>query len=1036
MKKYYFVILILVQLVTYAHAQSNFTVAGTVVDAKTGANMIGVTIYLKGESKFATMTDSKGSFTLDVPESYIDKGILVVNFIGYAEFEQPIQGQKVLNISLKEEASVLDEAVVTGFSTQKKGSIVGSVESITPTEIKLPTRTVSTSLAGRLSGIIAVQNSGEPGNDGASFWIRGINTFAGNSSPLILVDGVERALDDIDPQEIESFTILKDATNTAVYGVRGGNGVILVTTKRGMVGKPQIQLRSELGFSSPVDLVKFGDGLMFMRMQNEALRNEGLPELFSKEKIQRTADNWNPYYYPNVNWFEQLINNWNPTERVNMNVRGGSESARYFISASYLNQNGMFKKFDEGVSFNNNIFLKRYNVRANLDANITKTTLLSLNIASTLEDRNYPGETTGDILGAMRRIPPVMFPLSYPDKTKTPGIAFSDGRNPFQLLARSGYTVENYNRVQSNFSILQDLSMILQGLQFKGMFSFDTYRLSKVKRIMKPRPYLIQPFGYDSDGYPILTDEQGEYNYVDQDPGNTSYHSYLKRESETSATTRTNYLETQLIYNREFGKHNLGLLFLYNQSDEQNMITSNIYDAVPHRTQGVTGRLNYGYGNRYFVEFNFGYNGSENFAKDNRYGFFPALAVGWVPSNEKFMGFIKPVFDYMKFRFSYGEVGNDNLQGRFVYLTRVEADAGGNIGFGPSGGSFGSGKGTKFTYYGNPSAKWETAKKTNLGVELKFLKGFNLNMDFFYEKRENIWFPLWKTPDILGYNPDQRPSDNAGAMSNKGIDGFLDYNKQITKDLTISAKLTFTYATNKILEIPQEKKLYSYQQMQGQPNGRMFGYLTQGYFVDEADVKNSPSQTSISGTPPKPGDIKYVDYNNDGIIDPNDQVYMAYSNIPEITYGLGLGIYYKNFDLSCLFQGADRVSFFAIPKVFEETNQYNVYEFLDGNYWTQETQDLNAKFPRLGVKNTNNYLNSDHWLQNGRYVRLKQAEIGYTFKSSKLNKIGITNLRLYANGVNLFSISPFKWWDPESRNTYGDYYPIQRIVNLGFELNF
>jgi TonB-linked SusC/RagA family outer membrane protein len=1007
------------------------TVSGTVIEAKTGEALVGAVVTYNGRTDVATVTDIDGKFILTVPDART--GVLNILSLGFKTKDVEIRGQKVILIPLEEDVTALEEVVVTGFTTQKKGSVIGALDRMQPAQLKAPTRTLSTSLAGRLAGVIAVQGSGEPGYDGATFWIRGVNTFTGKATPLVLVDGVERSLDNIDPEEIADFTILKDATATAIYGVRGGNGVVLVTTKKGVAGKPRITVRTETGVSSPVDLPRFEDGLTFMRMMNEAHVNSGSTPLYTQEDIDRTASGYDPYLYPNVNWMKELITYWNPAQRANLNISGGGENVRYFIAAALFNQNGMFRRFDEGQSFNNNITNTRYNFRTNIDANVTRTTTLSVGLAAILEDRNFPGEDTGDIFSYMFNAPPVYFPLTFSDKSKTPGYPYGQFRNPYQMLVRSGYVTENHVFVQSNFTLNQDLSFITHGLQFKGVFAFDSESDGRIKMTMRPRPYMI-------DG----VDENGDYIYKDMEPNSTSYHDYLTRDNDNSTLTmeRKTYVEASLVYNRTLGDHALGGLFLYNHSDHRFPTEENLYAAVPMRNQGITGRTSYAYRNKYFAEFNFGYNGSENFRKGQRYGFFPAFALGWTPTAEPFMAFLKSAgIDYLKIRASHGAVGNDNLydtdneRQRFVYMTRVE-QVSSNVGFGTNNGyGYGSGAGINFTYYGDPAATWERAVKSDLGIEANFLDGFNLQFDVFYEKRTNIWTKLDRMPDIFGFSV--IPYANAGEMENSGFDGFLEYTKSFSKDFSFNAKATFSYSHNTILANGEEVKRYDYQSKIGRPHNSLLGYVTDGYFIDDAHVAASPSQTAVGGGTPKAGDVKYKDINADGIIDEFDRIFMGYPTVPEITYGLGLGFVYKGFDLSLLFQGADRVSFWAIPVTFKRDNQGNIYDFLARSYWSADNPDLQADFPRLGIgTQANNYAESDKWLQNGRYVRLKQAEFGYSLPTATMKKWGVGSIRFYTNGLNLFTLSPFTWWDAESKDRDGLYYPIQRVVNLGVEVRF
>lgn len=1010
---------------------------GTVVDSNNNP-LPGVNITMQGTTT-GTTTDLDGNYYISVPNN---QTVLLFQYIGFKSQEIEVGKSININVIMKEDLTNLEEVVVVGYGTQKKGSVIGSLDQIDPGQLKMPTRTLSTSLAGRLAGVVAVQSSGEPGYDSADFWIRGVNTFTGTSNPLVLIDGVERALDDVDPEEIENFTILKDATATAVYGVRGANGVVLISTKKGVIGKPRINFRTEIGFSNPLQLPDFVDGATYMKLQNEALVNSGKTPLYNDTQIERTASAYDPYYYPDVNWMDNLITHWNPTERITLNVSGGSEKARYFVSGAFLNQDGMFKQFG-GVSFNNNINVKRYNFRSNVDINVTKTTLLGINIAAILEDRNYPATSTGDIFNSIFRVPPVLFPMTYPDATKIPGYAYGKStRNPYQQLARSGYSTENRTTMQSNFNISQDLSFLTDGLRIRGVFSFDAYNQTNIKREMKPRPYLIKPWSFDDNGDPVLLNENGVYNYQDQEPNNSDYYDYLKRSIADGYpySDRTIYMEASLHYNRSFEEHNVGGLLLYNQSDKQYPSKGGIYESVPKRHQGLTGRLTYDYDSKYFAETNFGYNGSENFRKGKRYGFFPSLAVGWVPTKEKFMDFLKPAIDYMKIRVSHGIVGNDGLnysngdQMRFVYLTRVE-ETDSNVGFGTNNGyGYGAGKGINLTYYGNPDATWEKAAKTDIGVEIDFLKYFKLQADLFYEKRTNIWVELSKTPGIFGYT--SNPYGNMGEMENKGIDGFLEFNKAFSDDFFMNLKGTFTFAKNKVLANGEETKKYEYQSIIGRPYGSILGYVAEGLFKDQTDIDSHPDQIAVGGES-APGDIKYQDLNNDGVIDQFDRKYIGNPNIPEFTYGFGGAFTYKRIDFSFLFQGAARVSFIANPKTFPEENLGNVYTFVRDSHWDPEVQNLDVDFPRLGVGSQDkNYVESTWWLQNGSYLRLKQVEFGYSVPKTLLTKLNMEGLRFYVNGLNLFTLSSFDWWDVESRNKTGMYYPIQRVFNVGVQVNF
>ncbi len=1022
------------------------TVSGTILDAKTGETLPGVSIEMKGNPAVGAVTDVNGAYVLNVPDGA--KSVLVFTYIGYKAVERPVNNQKIINVSMEEDVKALDEVVVLGYGTQKKGSVIGSVERLDAEKLKLPSRTISTSLAGNLAGVVAIQSSGEPGYDSARFWIRGISTYTGKSDPLILVDGVERSMDDVEPEDIADFTILKDATATAVYGVRGGNGVVLITTKKGTVSKPSINLRMENAFSSPVHLVKFEDGATYMKMHNEALKNQGVQPIYSDSKIQNTIDQTDPYYYPDTNWQDALLKDFNLYQKVTLNISGGNETMRYYVSAAFLNQDGMFKHFG-GTSFNNNINYKRYNFRTNFDVNASKSTLLSVSVHAIQENGNYPNTDTGTIFSWMNDICPVDYPLTYPDETKVPGISYGQGRNPYQLLARSGYRELNTATAQSVFTVTQDLDMLTKGLRAKAIFSFDNYKTLRGNYEMRPRPYLIKPYGYDPvTGDPILKDENGNYNYVDSEPNNADYYDYLKKSTSNEESDQSTYFEFSLNYNRSFGKHNIGGLFLYNQGEKQYPKNTDVYNSISHRTQGYTGRATYSYADRYFAEFNFGYNGSENFAKDHRYGFFPAYAIGWTPSEEDFMDWMKPAVSYLKLRASYGQVGNDNLAdinslsssndgkiSRFVYLSRVAATSS-NVGFGVSNGyGYGHGAGLAITYYGNPDAIWETATKLDLGFEANFLNGFRLQADYFYESRKDIWVQLNKVPDIFGYSKAQ-PGGNVGEMENRGVDGTLEYNRQINKDWSIVLKAPFTFAKNKILANGDETPKYAYQSKIGQPYGRWMGYVAEGYFIDQADIDNHPNQTALGGVP-KPGDLKYKDVNGDGVVDSFDQIYQGHPDIPEFTYGFSASVAYKNLDFSFMFQGAENVTFTTSPKLFNQQGRGNVYDFYPGDYWTEDNQNPDARFPRLATgSQTANFVRSSWWMVDGSYLKLRSVELGYSLPKTLMSKIGIRSARIYTNGTNLLTISDFKWWDPESRSSNGMYYPIQKSINVGLEVKF
>ena len=1020
-------------------AQDGTRISGTVTDAADGLPMPGVTIVLVGEGK-GVITDKEGKYEIfNVPRD----ASLQFSSVGKISQTIPVVGKSVIDVVLVDQVTMLEDVAIVGYGTQRKSSVISAMDNIPAEQLKLPTRTISTSLVGRLAGIMAVQSSGEPGYDGATFWIRGINTFAGTATPLVLVDGVERSIDRVDSEDIADFAILKDASATALYGVRGANGVVLITTKRGQAGKPKVNLRAEQAFSSPVAMPEFVGGVEFMELTNEALLNEGRGIIYTRQQIENTRNKVDPYYYPDVNWTKELLRYNSPSQKVSLNISGGSEKIKYYVNAGFLNQEGMFKNF-KFYTFNNNINVKRYNFRTNVDMDVTNTTTVGVNMAATLEDRQYPGRGTSAIFSDMRLRSPILYPLEYPDKTKIPGEPYGQSRNPYQELAHSGYTNEFHTTIQSNIELKQDLKFLTEGLNFRLMFSFDAYTYARVQRTIQPRPYKIVPWGYDANGNPILTNEEGEYNYVDQEPSSTSYYSYLKRSSDRPTTDRTVYLEGQLNYNRIFGLHNVGAMLLYNQNDYLKPSDEDIYNSVPSRYQGITGRLTYAYNNRYFFEFNFGYNGSENFASGKRFGFFPAAAIGWAPSEESFFDFARPAVEYLKIRFSHGQVGNDKIGSvagvsRFAYLSRVQSTSS-NVGFGTNNGyGYGYGAGLSITYYGSPDATWETATKSDLGIDARFLNGWHLQADLFHERRKNIWTAIYNIPGIFGTTEvDGVPAigGNMGEMENKGFDGFLEYSHAFNSNWSLNVKGTYSFARNKILKNAEATPVWAYQDKIGQRHNMPFGYTAERLFIDELDIKNSPDQSYLGGAS-LPGDIKYKDENEDGVIDNFDRVFQGHPTVPEISYGIGASATYRAFDLSLLFQGAENVSFYAKPQAFDDTNKGNIYTYIRDNRWTRETRDMNAKIPRTAIGTQNkNYVNSTWWLENGSYLRLKQAELGYTLPGEWTSQIGIKHARIYVNGMNLFTVSAFKLWDAESKSTTGMYYPIQRVFNFGLEVNF
>jgi len=984
------------------------TVTGKVQDAL--SPLPGVSVILKSDPKKGVTTDTEGKYRIRVPAN----GTLLFSSIGYKPQEVDIRGEGTINIVMESSSSSLGEVAVVAYGVQKKASVVGAISTIETKELKTPVRSLNNVLAGKISGIIAVQRTGEPGYDDASFWIRGISTFGAGKDPLVLVDGIERPLNNIEPEEIASFSILKDASATAVYGVRGANGVVLVTTKRGSNQKPVVNFKYEKGLVSAVKLPKFLDGPTYLELFNEAnlATNPNFQTPYPKEVIQKYRDGSDPYLYPNVTWLNYLMKDWSNNQRANLNISGGGEAAKYFVSASYYDEAGIWKK-DELQQYNTNINLKRYNFRANVDINLNKYTAVDLNMAGILVTSNYPGNSSSRIFGWALATTPVVFPVKYPDG-RIAG-AIDRGYNPYDLLTQSGFTTEWRNTIQSSFGVRHDLSYWVKGLKVQGKFSFDAYNYHNIQRQKTADLWLAT--GRDANGELQLRQTRFGQQYL----------GFNKQ----SSGNRRIYMESSIVYDRTIGDHTLGGLLLYNQQDYVDANAGNSIDALPFRNQGFAGRGTYAYKNRYFLEFNFGYNGSENFEKKHRFGFFPSYAAGWLLSEEPFFKNNINAVELLKIRGSYGFVGNDQIGGRrFAYLTTVGNGNGGYT-FGFNADNSYSGRGED---QWGADLSWERSRKTDLGLEIRFLKRFYIQADLFKELRSGIFLQRNSLPAIIGLN--STPWGNIGEMENKGFDGSLEYSEKIGA-FNFSLRGNFTYASNKILENDEPDYKFSYQNRKGKRLGQQFGLVALGLFKDDAEINHSPQQ-KLGGVV-RPGDIKYEDVNKDGVIDAYDEVAIGYSDIPEIVYGFGTSLNFKGVDLSLFFQGIGKASLMmsgggTFP--FNEGVSGNLYtQALDR--WTPENPNPTAFYPRLSYgPNTNNYRNSTWWQKKGSFLRLKTIELGYTLPKALTSRIRLSTVRLYTSAFNVLTWSKFDLWDPELGGGQGAVYPPQKTFNFGVNVNF
>jgi len=993
------------------------TIFGVVKDKK-GVTIPGANITEVGTTN-GVATNVDGEFSLKLITA---SPKILVSFVGYKSVEVEIGASSKYEIVLQEDAEALEEVVVVGFGEQKKVSLVGSQSTVKAQELKLPVRSLTNSLGGRLAGIVSVQRSGEPGYDGADIFIRGISTFGSSPrSPLLIVDGVpDRGINDINPEDIESFTILKDASATAVYGARGANGVIIINTKTGQAGKPQINVEVNHAVTQFTQLPEFLGAADFMRLYNEGLELRGRSTLYSEEQILKHISGEDPDLYPDVDWFDVLFNKYGYNRSANVNVRGGSDFAKYYVSAGYFSETGMLKN-DEVQSYNSTLKVDRFNFLTNVDVNVTKSTKLELGINGHIINGNYPGIGTGALFELATQVPPHVIPPQY-SNGQWPKIPGGSHPSPYRNLTQSGYATEYRNTVRSNIRVRQDLDVITKGLSATSMFSFDAYSWNNLNRTRNVQTY-----------FATGRDENGELITNVVDPG-----SDVLGFSNSRGGNRKFYTETAINYNRSFDRHEVSGLLLYYQSDYVDGDAGDLIASIPFRHRGVSGRTTYGFDQRYFVEANFGYSGSENFSPKKRYGFFPSFGTGWLVSNESFFEPVKDVISHLKFRYTYGLTGNSNTGSRFLFQTRIDGADG--YTFGVPGNTRGWG-GLQEGQVGS-DVTWETGKRHNLGIEISsFNDDLSLIVELFKERRTGILLRQYDIPYASGFTTANIPYGNIGITENKGIDMTLNYNKYFSSSSLfdfVSFRGTFNYNQNKNVYDGLPPWQYPWQNRVGNRIDQRFGYVALGLFEDEEDILNSPEQAGDI----RPGDIKYQDLNGDGIINSYDQKAIGYGSIPQILYGLNLGVGIKRFEFVVFFQGAAKSDFmysggYGTNPFFQGPTNGNLYtQALDR--WTPENPSQNAFYPRMSTRQdvTTNYYSSTWWLYRSDYIRLKNAEVAYNFSMKALEKYGMKNLRVYLNGTNLLTFSPWKVWDPELGDGRGTAYPNTTAVNLGLRASF
>ena len=1015
--------------------------------------LIGVTILVKGSNK-GIVSGNNGEFSIVVSS---EADTLLFSYLGYKTQEVGIGQRSILAVRMTGESEDLEEVTVVAFGTQKKESVIGSITTIKPDDLKVPSSNLTTALAGRMAGLIAYQRSGEPGRDNAEFFIRGVTTFGYKKDPLILIDHNESSAEDLSrmqPDDISSFSILKDATATALYGSRGANGVILITTKEGREGKARINIRFEEAISQPTDMVKLADPITYMQLHNEAVRTRNplglLP--YSQNKIDNTIAGGNPYVYPTNNWYDLLFKDYTQNHRLNFSVGGGGAIARYYIAGSLVNDNGLLN-VDKKNNFNNNVNLNRYMLRSNVNINVTKTTEVVVRLHGEFDDYTGPMFGGTDMYNRVMMSNPVLFPPYFPPdeaNIHTQHILYGNTGdaysyiNPYSDMTR-GYMNTTSSQMTAQFELKQKLDFITEGLELRGLFNTARQANFDVSRY-------YNPFYYDVGSYNKRTDE---YRLVllNEQYG-TEYLRYAEGNKNISATT---YFETALSWNRTFDeKHLLSGLLVYTMRNQLNSNAGDLQKSLPYRNISLAGRATYAYASRYFFELNFGYNGSERFAAKERFGFFPSAGLGWYISNEEFWpDNLKATVSKLKLKATYGMVGNDAIgdeNDRFFYLSNVTPNDGSmSSSFGTYGNSGGRTlSGYSISRYPNEDITWETAKKLNTGIELELWSKLEIQADFFSEARNNILMDRASIPSTMGLQAGVRA--NVGEASSRGVDVSVSYNHIINKDWWVSGMANFTYATSefRVYEEPDYSST-PWKSRVGYSLNQTWGYVAERLFVDDDEVRNSPVQFGDY----KAGDIKYKDIDGDGKITELDMVPIGYPTSPEIVYGFGLSAGWKDFDFSFFFQGLARESFqisltnsyefnsdnryYTLSSVGTTPFIYGATALLDAyanDHWSEDNRNIYALYPRLSDSYVeNNVQPSTWWMRDGAFLRLKSVEVGYTLPEKIAAKIRMSSLRIYFSGTNLLTFSKFKMWDPEMGGS-GLGYPIQKVYNFGVQLSF
>ncbi|MCH5216405.1 MAG: TonB-dependent receptor [Muribaculaceae bacterium] len=999
-------------------SNASIKVSGKIID-ESGEGIPGAIVQVKGSSK-GVITDFDGNYEIEVAP----KSTLEISFLGMkSQSVQVTTSQNDLIVTLQEQTAELDEVTVVAFGKQKKASVIGAISTVTAEDLRSPVGQLSNNLAGKLAGVVQMQRSGAPGST-SEFWIRGISTFGNYSSPLILVDGVERSMDLVDPNDIATFSILKDATATALYGVRGANGIVVITTKRGAESRPKVNAKAEFGVTAPLRLAEMANTEEWIKYYNDITVDGSNRLAIQPSEAEKYLTGYDPDLYPSVDWIKTIFKNQASTSRVNLSVTGGTQSVRYYISGAYYHESSLFNMADKS-RYDAQLDFSRLNFRANVDVNITSSTELGLSLGTIYKTKNNTTASMYEIYWQTLRTTPISTPTRFSTgEIARPAI----GENPFNTLNNVGYAQDFDYTAQSLVTLTQDFSeFVTPGLKANIKVSWDANTGNTIKRSIWPVTYSAE--GRDEEGNLILHK-------------NNDGSDYMQFGQSGNWGSRSTNLEASLTYDRVFSdKHDVGAMILFTMRNKTLAFPGSYEQSFPYRNIGLAGRFTYNYDSRYFAEFNFGYNGSENFSPGKRFGFFPSFAIGYIISNESFWERLQPTWNMFKIKASYGTIGNDQIGGarRFAFNTTMNGGAYGYV-FGEKVPSGISGIATGMP--GNPDVQWERATKENVGVELGFFNGdLNILADVFYEKRDGIFILQNSIPSTVGQNV--REYVNVGEMSNRGYEISVEYRKAVG-DWFVSGRGNLTFNRNTYDYDDEPTPIWAYQSNIGQHYPRQAGLVALGLFQSEEEIANSPKQTFSQV---RPGDIKYKDINGDGVIDQFDYITLGYTKNPELTYGIGGTVAWKGIDFSVFFQGVAHVTAFVTgqPLYGQSSNilhDGNIYKDVANNRWTLENPNPNALYPRLALsKVENNMQMSTFWQRDMSFLRLKNIELGYTLPRNLTMKAYLSSVRVYLQAVNLATWSKFKLWDPELTQesgieNYGQQYPQMMTGAVGLSISF